>query len=311
VQRARVDLLVDAVALELLVVGVKVLHRGNHALALHAIHIRHAQPRAEVRVLAVALEIAPPERHAVDVHRRPQNHVPAQSLYLLPDSLTLPPDQLRVPCGGHGHARRKARGKYMLLRATNAGDGRAARPRAHAQRPVGHFDGRNPQPLNRRRLHPARAGEHGRLFFQSHAAQQVGHALFRRKAGVLIRRTGRNGCRFGALSRGSNLDDDGKKRGNGKQDYEERNHVSHWGYSWGRQTFCRASLAMVADARGGGQIQSAGSMAGAAPGASKPIGDQPRFMAVHKTSVREQIPGRSQNTGGRWQSAMRPFLESV
>ena len=104
VQRARVDLLVDAVALKLLVVGVEVLHRGDHALALHALHIGRAQLPSKIRIFAVTLEVAPPQRHAVDVHRRPQDHVPAQRLHFLRNGLALALNQLRVPGCGHGHA---------------------------------------------------------------------------------------------------------------------------------------------------------------------------------------------------------------
>ena len=60
VEGARVDLLVDAVALKLLVVGGEMLHRRDHVLGLHALDERHAHARGQVGVLAVTLEIPAP-----------------------------------------------------------------------------------------------------------------------------------------------------------------------------------------------------------------------------------------------------------
>ena len=62
VQRALVDRRVDAVALVLLVVGGEMLHRRNHAFALHALDIGDAQLPGEIRIFAVAFEVAPPQR---------------------------------------------------------------------------------------------------------------------------------------------------------------------------------------------------------------------------------------------------------
>ena len=45
-QRAFVDFLVDAMALELLVVGGEVLDGGDHAFALHAFDVGDAELRA-------------------------------------------------------------------------------------------------------------------------------------------------------------------------------------------------------------------------------------------------------------------------
>ena len=57
------------------------------------------------------------------------------------------------------------------------GDCGTARPGAHAHGAIGHLDCRNAEALDRRRLHPAGAGKHGRLFFERHAVEQVGDAL--------------------------------------------------------------------------------------------------------------------------------------
>ncbi len=206
VQRPLVDLLVDAVALVLLIIGVKMLDRGNHALALHALDVSHAQPGRQKWILAIALKVAAPQRHPVDVHRRPQNHVPAQRLHLLPNRLALALNQLRVPCGSHRHARRKTGGQHRRRRIGGAGDRRAARPRPHPHRPIGHLDRRDAEPFNGRRLHPPRPRQHGRLFLDCHAAHQVGYSLVGRQAGIFVRRVGRNGlaCKHNGMKRGCN-----------------------------------------------------------------------------------------------------------
>ncbi len=123
VEGALIDVRVDAVPLKLLVVGVKVLHRRNDSLALHALDVGHAQPRCQVRILAVALKVTSPKRQPVDVYGGAEDHVAAQRLHFLGNRLALALYQFRVPGGCHRHTGRKAGGEHLLRRISQAGNG--------------------------------------------------------------------------------------------------------------------------------------------------------------------------------------------
>src|SRR5215469_2881346 len=143
-------------ALVFLVVGVKVLDRGDHMLALHAANVGDGKAAGEIGVFAVTLEISSPQRLAIDVDRRPENHVPAQRLHLLRDRLGFTLNESRVPSGRHGNAGGEG-GGFNFDRVRGVGYSRAAEPRAYAHGTVRHLDGGNAQAWNGRRLRPARA----------------------------------------------------------------------------------------------------------------------------------------------------------
>ena len=123
VKRPVVNVRVDAVPLKLLVVGVKMLHRRDHSLALHALDVGHAQPRCQVRILAVTLEVSSPQWHPVDVDGGAEDHVASQGLDLLRNRLPLSLYQFCVPRCRHGHTGRKAGGEHLLRRISQAGNG--------------------------------------------------------------------------------------------------------------------------------------------------------------------------------------------
>mmetsp|Transcript_40981 Transcript_40981/g.121523 ORF Transcript_40981/g.121523 Transcript_40981/m.121523 type:complete len:336 (-) Transcript_40981:3-1010(-) len=65
-------------AVRLLLVHDEVLHHGEDVLRVHALDVRHHEPRAEVRILAgEVLEVAAAPRHAVHVDGGPQDRVGA------------------------------------------------------------------------------------------------------------------------------------------------------------------------------------------------------------------------------------------
>ena len=76
-QRRVVDVRADGHTFELGVVRHEVLDRGAHADRLHAPDEADGEPRREVRVLGVALEVAAGQRMAMQVHRRREEHVGA------------------------------------------------------------------------------------------------------------------------------------------------------------------------------------------------------------------------------------------
>ena len=132
---ARVDL--EAVAdqravgplLALLVVRGEVLDVRDHTLCLEAADPLHAEPGREERVLAEALERAPPERRAQDVDRRGVGHVVALELGLVADQAAVAARQRSVEARGQ----RERRGQ------------RGARSLPHPHRPVGQVERRQVQ----------------------------------------------------------------------------------------------------------------------------------------------------------------------
>src|ERR1700690_1057220 len=127
--------------LEFLVVRVKMLDGRDHALALNSLDVSDRQAAREVGILTEALEISTPERGAVDVHGRPQNHVATQSFHFLADRLPVSPRQFSVPGGAHGDAGGKSSGGYLLSGGLPLGLRRRSGPRPYAERTVRHFYG--------------------------------------------------------------------------------------------------------------------------------------------------------------------------
>ncbi len=187
VERAQVDRLVDAMALELLVIGGEVLDGGNDAFSLHAADVGDAHAGGDVGVLSVALEIPAPERRTLDVDRGSQDHVASQGLHLLGDDASLLLRQVEVPARRHSDARGKGRGENGR-RGRRIRHGRRARPVAHPHGTVRHLDGWNPQPFVGEALHPSRAGQHPRLLHRRHAPEQVFDALVHGEPGILVGR---------------------------------------------------------------------------------------------------------------------------
>ena len=178
-QRAFADGRVHGVAVGLLVVAGKMLDARGNATALHSLDVGHRQPRRQKRVFAEILAVAPAQRRAVDVDRRPQQHPRAGAFVrgLLADGLPDLPDQIGVPRRGHQHAGRKRRGRPFRR-------GLAA---AHTLAGVGHGHFRHAQPGNRLDGE-AGAAEQRQLFIGRQPAGQILHAPLQRSRGVLIRR---------------------------------------------------------------------------------------------------------------------------
>ncbi len=107
---------------EFLIVGVEVFYRGDNALALHAFNVGHTHLRGEVGILAVALEVPSPQRDALDVNRRAENHVAANRSHFLANRLTYALRHRRIPGRGDRNSRRKGgaiewvRGRFGDLR---------------------------------------------------------------------------------------------------------------------------------------------------------------------------------------------------
>ena len=60
---------------ELLIIRGKMLDCGDNALALNSLDVRHRQATREIGILSITFEIPTPQRSAIDVDRRTQNHV--------------------------------------------------------------------------------------------------------------------------------------------------------------------------------------------------------------------------------------------
>ena len=129
-QRAVVDHGVGAHPVELGLVADEVLHRGGHALGLRATDERGRQSAREQRVLRVALEVAPAERRAVEVHRRREQHPARLGARLLAEECPDPLHELEVPGGAEGrparHAHRRSTHRRRH-RATRSPGRRSAR----------------------------------------------------------------------------------------------------------------------------------------------------------------------------------------
>ena len=67
----------------------------------------------EVRVFAVALEVASPEGNAIDVDGGSEDHVAAQGFDFLADGAAFALDEIGVPGGGHGDAGGKGGGEDL------------------------------------------------------------------------------------------------------------------------------------------------------------------------------------------------------
>ena len=100
-QRALVNRFIHAVAFEFLIVRREMFHRGDHAFALHPFDISDADTRRQIRILSVSLKISAPQRHALNVHCRAQNHVATNRPYFLPQRLPRRLRRLRIPGSRH------------------------------------------------------------------------------------------------------------------------------------------------------------------------------------------------------------------
>ena len=108
------------------------LGAGPDALRLHAAHEGDGEPRDQQRVLAVGLEVATPEGMAVEVERRPEQHVGVLGSRLVTEGRTDAADERRVERGAQ---RRSAREQCCR----HAGEALAA----GADRAVGDADRRH------------------------------------------------------------------------------------------------------------------------------------------------------------------------
>ena len=109
------------------VVGDEVLHGGADAAGLHPAHVGDADPRAQQRVLAEALEVAAAERRAVQVDGRREQHVDALAPALRGQQAAEVRDELLVPGRGERRRRRHVRRRLALV----------PQLAAHARRAVG------------------------------------------------------------------------------------------------------------------------------------------------------------------------------
>ena len=161
-QRAVVHLGADRHAFELGVVRGEVLDRTADVLRLHTGDVRDRGARGEVRVLGVALEVAPRERMPVGVDGRRQQHVALLAARLVADPLADLFDEVRVPRGAERGAARE-RGRLT------------ARPplAARADRPVGDLQGRDPEALDRGGVPQVHARDHRRLLVDRQFAEKV------------------------------------------------------------------------------------------------------------------------------------------
>ena len=111
VERAVVHDDVGVVAVHFVVIQRIVLDADGHAVALHALHIRHHHPRSQIRVFAEVFEVAPVQGRTVDVHPGAQKHVLFAVARLFADAPAVEQGHVGVPGSGQtrqcgkGHAR--------------------------------------------------------------------------------------------------------------------------------------------------------------------------------------------------------------
>ena len=122
VEGALVDVGVDAVALELLVVGGEVLEGGEDALALDAADVGVAEAGGEPGILAVPLKIAAPDGDAVDVDGGAEDHVAAVGAGFRTDGCALLLDEIGIPGGSHGDAGGEGGGEDWGCGSCGVGD---------------------------------------------------------------------------------------------------------------------------------------------------------------------------------------------
>ena len=127
-QRRRVDDRIDHHAVGLLVVDRKVLQRGAHPLALHAVDPGDRQLAGEQRILGEVLEVAAGGRVALQVDRRAEHHSDAFCHRLASDRPPHLRHQLRVPGGGQGAAGRETGGRFAGLQVGQRGAVHLAQP---------------------------------------------------------------------------------------------------------------------------------------------------------------------------------------
>ena len=125
----------------LLVIAGIVLDRGTDVPALYALHIGYGDPGGEIRILGIALKVAPGEWSADDVYARREQDITAKGTGLIGEGDANTMDKLGIPAGGHGHAsgKRGSRPVHALW---------AGAVGTHAVRPIGHDEGGDAQPLD-------------------------------------------------------------------------------------------------------------------------------------------------------------------
>ena len=113
VERAVVHDDVGVVAVHLVVIQRIVLDADGHAVALHALHIRHHHPGSQIRIFSKVFEVAPVQGRAVDVHPGAQEHVLFAIARLLADAPAVEQGHVGVP--GSGQARQRGKGHARVI----------------------------------------------------------------------------------------------------------------------------------------------------------------------------------------------------
>ena len=96
---ALIDLGVDSAPLEFLIVGDEVFHRGDDALALNALDVRHRHSGGQIRIFTKALEVSAAVRSTLNVHARRQHHIYVQRSRLLANGPSDLLNEAGIPCG--------------------------------------------------------------------------------------------------------------------------------------------------------------------------------------------------------------------
>ena len=161
-QRAFVDLRGDRHPLELGVVADEVLDARGHTLGLQPADVGDGELRRQDRILAVALEVAPADRGAVQVHRRGEHDVGALGVRLPPERPTNLLDELRIPGRTEGGAaRERGRCRSGPRRPTDTSG------------PVGHADRRHRRVVESGRVPRVDARQQGDLLVGTELGEQV------------------------------------------------------------------------------------------------------------------------------------------
>ena len=121
-QARLVDDRVDRVALGLLIIEGKVLHGGDHVLALGPADGLCVQHAGQQGVLPQIFEVATVPWLPRQVHAAPQKHAEALGPGLRPDHGAIGMGDLGVEAGRRGEARRQDRGPLALAQVGRVGD---------------------------------------------------------------------------------------------------------------------------------------------------------------------------------------------